>query len=433
MQINQEARIMKNKPLWITGSILLVVGVVISSATVFVFEDLQLFFPQEIVLHDFPSQGLILDIGGGGEGIIGQLKGDHVVAVDLSKTELENAPPGNLKIVMDARRLDFLDNSFNIVTSFCTLMYISRQEDQKQVFSEALRVLKPGGRFFIWDFAVPVKHKEGKTTAVFPVSVSFRKETVRTAYGVQWPAEAHDLAYYARLATVAGFEVNDRKQNGMVVYLELVRPFPESESDAQAPHSAGQDHHEHHEEVAMEIMPEHQVMLEKLGGHGPILDIGGGGEGVIGRLHEDRVVAIDLSKPELECAPGSPVKAVMNALDMPVVGGSVANVTSFYSLMYFNPGDLDRLFDEVHRVLAENGKFFIWDVNLQPCPDDKSIVAYPLSISLPEETIRTGYGARCPDIERDISTYKALAEQHGFRVLKENNDGIGFFLELSSS
>jgi hypothetical protein len=38
----------------------------------------------EVVVPDFPAEGLILDIGGGGEGIIEQLKGKQVVATDLS-------------------------------------------------------------------------------------------------------------------------------------------------------------------------------------------------------------------------------------------------------------------------------------------------------------------------------------------------------------
>ena len=39
----------------------------------------------EVGLPDFPASGLILDVGGGGEGVIGQLKGSQVVAIDLSK------------------------------------------------------------------------------------------------------------------------------------------------------------------------------------------------------------------------------------------------------------------------------------------------------------------------------------------------------------
>jgi hypothetical protein len=56
------------------------------------------------VVDDFDAAGYILDIGGGGEGVIGQLKGERVVAIDKQKRELEEAAPGALKIVIDDPR-----------------------------------------------------------------------------------------------------------------------------------------------------------------------------------------------------------------------------------------------------------------------------------------------------------------------------------------
>jgi SAM-dependent methyltransferase len=424
--IQQEVEIMSNKQLFIGGAV--IVAAIVAVA-VWAARDFQLFPTQDVVLHSCPSEGLVLDIGGGGEGIIGRLMGDRVVAVDLSRDELEGAPPGNIKMVMDARELAFLDGSFHTATSFCTLMYIEDQEDQRQVLAEVLRVLKPGGRFLIWDVVVPAEHKEGKTTAVFPMKISLPGDTVRTAYGVAWPQETHDLAYYARLAALAGFEVADRKQNGLVISLELVKPFPELEETAPA----GHDHHGSTDESMLEILPRHEVALQELPIEGPVLDIGGGGEGVIGRLDGDRVLAIDISRPELEMAPGSPVKAVMDALDMPVVSGSVANVTAFYTLMYFRPDDLDQLFREVRRVVADGGRFLVWDVAKRPCPEDKTILVYPLTVTLPDVTIRTGYGTACPKNELDISTYKELAERHGFTVVREEVGEPAFFLELEAS
>lgn len=417
---------MSNKQLFIGGAV--IVAAIVAVA-VWAARDFQLFPTQDVVLHSCPSEGLVLDIGGGGEGIIGRLMGDRVVAVDLSRDELEGAPPGNIKMVMDARELAFLDGSFHTATSFCTLMYIEDQEDQRQVLAEVLRVLRPGGRFLIWDVVVPAEHKEGKTTAVFPMKISLPGDTVRTAYGVAWPQETHDLAYYARLAALAGFEVADRKQNGLVISLELVKPFPELEETAPA----GHDHHGSTDESMLEILPRHEVALQELPIEGPVLDIGGGGEGVIGRLDGDRVLAIDISRPELEMAPGSPVKAVMDALDMPVVSGSVANVTAFYTLMYFRPDDLDQLFREVRRVVADGGRFLVWDVAKRPCPEDKTILVYPLTVTLPDVTIRTGYGTACPKNELDISTYKELAERHGFTVVREEVGEPAFFLELEAS
>ena len=53
---------------------------------------------QEVVVEDFDAAGFILDIGGGGEGVIGQLKKDQVIAIDPNRRELEEAADGPIKI-----------------------------------------------------------------------------------------------------------------------------------------------------------------------------------------------------------------------------------------------------------------------------------------------------------------------------------------------
>ena len=95
-----------------------------------------IFEQQKVSVHDFEASGYVLDIGGGGEGIIGILKGEQVIAIDPNKRELEEAADGPLKIVMDARDLQFLDGSFETVTAFFTLMYLKSADAYKQVFAE---------------------------------------------------------------------------------------------------------------------------------------------------------------------------------------------------------------------------------------------------------------------------------------------------------
>ena len=41
-----------------------------------------LFDREDLVVDDFYATGFILDIGGGGEGVVGRLKGQQVVAID---------------------------------------------------------------------------------------------------------------------------------------------------------------------------------------------------------------------------------------------------------------------------------------------------------------------------------------------------------------
>ena len=44
---------------------------------------------QLVTVHDFEASGYILDIGGGGEGIIGILKGEQAISIDSSRREIE--------------------------------------------------------------------------------------------------------------------------------------------------------------------------------------------------------------------------------------------------------------------------------------------------------------------------------------------------------
>ena len=86
-----------------------------------------LYEKQVVVVEDFASTGHILDIGGGGEGIIGLLKGQDVIAIDIRRRELEEAAEGALKIVMDARDLQFLDGAFSTATAFFSLMCLKEE------------------------------------------------------------------------------------------------------------------------------------------------------------------------------------------------------------------------------------------------------------------------------------------------------------------
>ena len=50
--------------------------------------------------------GRILDIGGGGEAVIGRLYREQVTAIDNRQEELDEAPSGFEKVLMDATDLD---------------------------------------------------------------------------------------------------------------------------------------------------------------------------------------------------------------------------------------------------------------------------------------------------------------------------------------
>ncbi|MCX6093053.1 MAG: bifunctional GNAT family N-acetyltransferase/class I SAM-dependent methyltransferase [Candidatus Bipolaricaulota bacterium] len=184
---------------------------------------MHVFERQLVAVEGLPASGAILDIGGGGEGVIGLIAGQRVVAIDRLKEELEEAPAGPLKIVMDARDLQFLDGSFETATAFFSLMYMGNEHHQR-VFEEVFRVLEPGGRFLIWDAVMPPRGDETKDIAVFAISVPLPGgKEVSTRYGVRWPAEGRDAGYYPRLAEAAGFEVLSQRATGQRVFMELRR------------------------------------------------------------------------------------------------------------------------------------------------------------------------------------------------------------------
>jgi ubiquinone/menaquinone biosynthesis C-methylase UbiE len=182
------------------------------------------FEKQEVVVHDFETPGWILDIGGGGEGVIGILKGEKVVAIDFHKAELEEAAEGPLKIVMDARDLQFLDGTFDTATAFFSLMYIKTTADLKKVFEEIFRTLKAGGQFLIWDIDVPRRMTDEKDIYVIPVAVKVADREIETGYGQPWPDEKRDLALYLSLAEKTGFRVVEQRKTGQVFYLRLQKP-----------------------------------------------------------------------------------------------------------------------------------------------------------------------------------------------------------------
>ncbi|UCE21095.1 MAG: class I SAM-dependent methyltransferase [Candidatus Aminicenantes bacterium] len=180
-------------------------------------------FRQTVTVEDFSAEGFILDIGGGGEGVIGQLKGQQVIAIDISKRELEEAPPGPLKIVMDARDLKFLDNTFNTATVFYTFMYIASSDHQK-VFEELQRVLTPGGRLLIWDVIFPERTDKTKNTALFLFTFKLPDREIGTGYGVRRPEGEQGLAHFIELAKKTGFKIVSYKEKDQSFFLEVEKP-----------------------------------------------------------------------------------------------------------------------------------------------------------------------------------------------------------------
>jgi ubiquinone/menaquinone biosynthesis C-methylase UbiE len=163
----------------------------------------------------------VLDIGGGGESIIAQIYGNNVVSIDLSKEELLEAEDNDaLKILMDARSMDFLDNQFDLCTSFFTFMYLDKS-DYKKVFKEVKRVLKPEGKFIIWDLSIPEKNREDKDFYAVKLEVQFKDKKINTAYGTYWKENSQKFNDFVHLANKNNLEVIKKDIDNHCFYLEL--------------------------------------------------------------------------------------------------------------------------------------------------------------------------------------------------------------------
>jgi ubiquinone/menaquinone biosynthesis C-methylase UbiE len=179
---------------------------------------------QEVTLPEIDNKGgWILDVGGGGEGIIGLLKGKDVVAIDKLKSELEETSNDALKVVMDAKDLKFIDESFTVATVFFTLMYIP-EDDFEAIFKELWRVLKPGGEVHIWEaiFRIPPEEKEKERFVIILKTHFPDGRENQTGYGGFMRDQQPEL--FLEPAQKVGFKIADKKIDDFLFYAKLEKP-----------------------------------------------------------------------------------------------------------------------------------------------------------------------------------------------------------------
>lgn len=168
-------------------------------------------YKQAVDLRGICFTGSILDVGGGGEGVISRHSGQRVTAIDKRRDELEESPDIGLKIVMDACEMGFLDGSFDNVTCFYTFMYM-RENEIARVLSETYRVLKHGGLLWIWDTAMPPMPKSDGLLVPLEVIIS-SELTLTPTYGISW-FRGQSLESVRAVCEKAGFSVESSRENG---------------------------------------------------------------------------------------------------------------------------------------------------------------------------------------------------------------------------
>lgn len=161
---------------------------------------------------------------------------------------------------------------------------------------------------------------------------------------------------------------------------------------------------------------------------GKILDIGGGGEGIIGRLFKNCVTAIDNRQEELDEAPDCFEKRLMDATALDFEDETFDSVTAFYSFMFMDKDTAGKAAKEMERVLKKGGKIYIWDTEIPFA--EKEPFCVDLKVFLPEETIDTTYGIMGKNMERTFDETKNMFEELGLVCKKQNYSENNFFLEL---
>ena len=184
-----------------------------------IYKDIYFTELHHIDLKNIQLKGRILDIGGGGEGIIGQFAGPNVISIDPSERELKEAESDCVKIIMDGKDLKFLDETFDTIAIFFTMMYISRP-DQKKVLKEAYRVLKSKGELFLWDLTIPDRPETDKDTYAVKLEVDIGKKKITTGYGTRW-GKKYNLERYLDLGEKVGLKVIDQEVNGETFFIKF--------------------------------------------------------------------------------------------------------------------------------------------------------------------------------------------------------------------
>ncbi len=177
------------------------------------------------------------------------------------------------------------------------------------------------------------------------------------------------------------------------------------------------------------VLPCNEINLDPIDREGPIIDLGGGGEGIIGLINGSKVIALDMDREELEGARNQAQDVIMDIRRMGLIRGSVPTVASFFTMMYLPRDAWKEVFSEVRRVLRPGGEFWIWDARFRVPPNcEKDAQVILLRITDPQGTeIETGYG--CTLHNQDMEDFVGLAED-GFRVIFRERKKDVFHLRL---
>ena len=168
---------------------------------------------QKITLERLRSGGLILDIGGGGEGLVSRIEGDRVCALDIRLSEIREAQihgHSSNWFVADGRSLCFPDETFDVVAMWFSLGYMSDWTIKRAVMQEAYRVLKRNGQLSMLASHIP---ETGDSLILWATFTLPDGTLCKTGYGVKG-GQNQTLPRVLDMITDVGFVQHQSEDHG---------------------------------------------------------------------------------------------------------------------------------------------------------------------------------------------------------------------------
>lgn len=179
----------------------------------------------------------------------------------------------------------------------------------------------------------------------------------------------------------------------------------------------------------MLFTPMTKIIIESIP-DGSVIDIGGGGEGVIAQIGKERITAIDKLQSEIDEAKPHALNAnwiLADATDLPYTNEYFDNATLFFSGMYMSLETFRAMCKETYRVLKNNGEFWIWDATIS---NQNDLFILRLQITLPSgKKINTGYGTK--QRNRNLMVVKQILNETKFHLKIADNHKKWFFIKAT--
>jgi ubiquinone/menaquinone biosynthesis C-methylase UbiE len=174
---------------------------------------------QDIILHRPPGSGLLLDVGGGGEGIVSRIEGPRVCAIDISLSEIREAQIYGSSpqwLACDGRALCFRSGAFDVVTIWFALDYMADWKTKHEVIREANRVLKPKGLLSVLSSRIVCPEEE----YLLRMRYTLPDGTIyQTGYGVRGN-QGQTMERVNKLIRAAGFALSKTDDKGYWFQIE---------------------------------------------------------------------------------------------------------------------------------------------------------------------------------------------------------------------